>query len=51
MAKNASTPQLATSITNHLKDTNEQISRLVKLPVLNLLQRKACNGRNIKREQ
>jgi ferritin-like metal-binding protein YciE len=26
MAKNASTPQLATSITNHLKDTNEQIS-------------------------
>jgi ferritin-like metal-binding protein YciE len=43
MAKNASTP-LATSITNHLKDTNEQISRLekyLKLPVLNLLQRKA----------
>jgi hypothetical protein len=41
--KNASTPQLATSITNHLKDTNEQISRLekyLKLPVLNL-QRKA----------
>jgi ferritin-like metal-binding protein YciE len=30
MAKNASTPQLATSITNHLKDTNEQISRLEK---------------------
>jgi ferritin-like metal-binding protein YciE len=50
MAKNASTPQLATSITNHLKDTNEQISRLekyLKLPVLNLLQ-KHCNGRNIK---
>jgi ferritin-like metal-binding protein YciE len=31
MAKNASTPQLATSITNHLKDTNEQISRLEKI--------------------
>jgi ferritin-like metal-binding protein YciE len=30
MAKNAST-QLATSITNHLKDTNEQISRLEKI--------------------
>jgi ferritin-like metal-binding protein YciE len=47
MAKNASTPQLATSITNHLKDTNEQISRLekyLKLPVLNLLQRKALEG-------
>jgi ferritin-like metal-binding protein YciE len=43
MAKNASTPQLATS-NNHLKETNEQISRLkkiLKLPVLNLLQRKA----------
>jgi ferritin-like metal-binding protein YciE len=26
MAKNASTPQLATSINNHLKETNEQIS-------------------------
>jgi ferritin-like metal-binding protein YciE len=30
MAKNASTPQLATSINNHLKETNEQISRLEK---------------------
>jgi ferritin-like metal-binding protein YciE len=30
MAKNASTPQLATSIT-HLKETNEQISRLEKI--------------------
>jgi ferritin-like metal-binding protein YciE len=46
MAKNASTPQLAIS-NNHLKDTNEQISRLkkyLKLPVLNLLQRKALQG-------
>jgi ferritin-like metal-binding protein YciE len=37
MAKNASTPQLATSLNNHLKETNEQISRLekyLKLPVL-----------------
>jgi hypothetical protein len=46
-------PQLATS-NNHLKETNEQIfdwKKYLKLPVLNLLQRKACNGRNIKREQ
>jgi ferritin-like metal-binding protein YciE len=53
MAKNASTPQLATSITNHLKDTNEQISieKIFKLPVLKPTAKKSTNGRNIKREQ
>jgi ferritin-like metal-binding protein YciE len=54
MAKNASTPQLATSITNHLKDTNEQISRLEKIfevTGITYCKEKHCNGRNIKREQ
>jgi hypothetical protein len=43
MAKNASTPQLATSITNHLKTRTNRLDwkKYLKLPVLNLLQRKA----------
>lgn len=31
MAKNASTPELVSSLNNHLKETNEQISRLEKI--------------------
>jgi hypothetical protein len=50
MAKNASTPQL-TTINNHLKERTNRFldwKKYLKLPVLNLLQKKACNGRNIK---
>jgi hypothetical protein len=49
MAKNASTPQLATSIN---KQTNEQISRLEKIFEVTGIKptaKKNCNGRNIKR--
>jgi ferritin-like metal-binding protein YciE len=49
--KNASTPQLAT-LTNHLKDTNEQISigKIFEVTGIKPTEEKHCNGRN-KREQ